>query len=109
MRRAVASPAPTTSSVSVSALEIWDASLNKKVQTLASGSTIVLQRKQCPTAWRWGTVLTSSPIPGDAQAAVLREIIPILVSEQQVKPGTDVAASLKALFAPQFIQAVAQK
>ena len=55
------------------------------------------------------TVLTSSPIPGDAQAAVLHEIIPILVSEQQVKPGTDVAASLKALFAPQFIQAVAQK
>jgi sulfonate transport system substrate-binding protein len=55
------------------------------------------------------TVLTGSPIPGAAQAAVLHEIIPILVSEQQVKPGTDVDASLKALFAPQFIQAVAQQ
>ena len=34
----------TTSSVSVSALEIWDATLNKKFQTLSSGSTIDLAK-----------------------------------------------------------------
>ena len=56
------------------------------------------------------TVLTMSPVPGEEQAAVLREIIPIFKSENQVKPGVDIEGELKALFAPQFIQAViAQK
>ncbi|HSH79770.1 MAG TPA: aliphatic sulfonate ABC transporter substrate-binding protein [Herpetosiphonaceae bacterium] len=54
------------------------------------------------------TVLTTSPVPGETQAAVLREIIPIFESEQQVKAGTDVEAALKSLFAPQFVEAAAQ-
>lgn len=55
------------------------------------------------------TVLTGSPVPGETQAAVLREIIPIFVAEQQVKAGTDVEAALNELFAPQFIQKLAQR
>lgn len=55
------------------------------------------------------TVLTESPVPGDKQIAVLKEIIPIFVAENQVKAGTDVEAVLNDLFAPQFIQQVAQK
>jgi sulfonate transport system substrate-binding protein len=53
------------------------------------------------------TVLTESPVPGEQQAAVLREIIPIFVAENQVAPGTDVEAVLNELFAPQFIQQLA--
>ncbi len=55
------------------------------------------------------TVLTESPVPGETQAAVLREIIPIFVAEGQVPAGADVEAALNELFAPQFIQAVAQQ
>ncbi|HWQ15992.1 MAG TPA: aliphatic sulfonate ABC transporter substrate-binding protein [Roseiflexaceae bacterium] len=55
------------------------------------------------------TVLSGSPIPGEEHAAVLRAIIPIFQAENQVKPGVDVEAELKALLNPQFIQAVAQK
>lgn len=55
------------------------------------------------------TVLDSGVIPGETQAAVLREIIPIFVDEQQVKEGTDVTAALNELLAPQFIQKLAQK
>lgn len=55
------------------------------------------------------TVLTESPVPGDKQTAVLKEIIPIFVAENQVKAGTDVDAALKGLLAPQFIQPLAQK
>ncbi len=55
------------------------------------------------------TVLTESPVPGDKQTAVLKEIIPIFEAENQVKAGTDVEAALKELFAPQFIQGLAQK
>ncbi|MDP9368945.1 MAG: aliphatic sulfonate ABC transporter substrate-binding protein [Chloroflexota bacterium] len=52
------------------------------------------------------TVLTTSPIPGEEQAAVLREIIPIFEAENQLSPGADANAALAELFAPQFIQAV---
>lgn len=55
------------------------------------------------------TVLTESPVPGDKQTAVLKEIIPVFVAENQVKAGTDVDAALKGLLAPQFIQPLAQK
>jgi sulfonate transport system substrate-binding protein len=54
------------------------------------------------------TVLTGSPVPGEEQAAVLRAIIPIFQAENQVKPEVDVEAELKALFAPQFVQQLAQ-
>ena len=52
------------------------------------------------------TVLTTSPVPGEEHAAVLREVIPIFEAENQVRPGTDVEAALAELFAPQFIQDV---
>jgi sulfonate transport system substrate-binding protein len=55
------------------------------------------------------TVLTGSPIPGEEQAAVLREIIPIFEAEQQVKAGVDINKSLGELFAPQVIQKLAQR
>ena len=54
------------------------------------------------------TVLTTSPVPGEEHATVLRRLIPIFTSENQVKPGADVEAALKALIAPQFIQSVKQ-
>jgi hypothetical protein len=54
-------------------------------------------------------VLNESPLPGEKQAAVLREIIPVFISEKQVKDGTDVDAALRDLFAPQFITALAKK
>ena len=56
------------------------------------------------------TVLTTSPVPGEEHATVLRAVIPIFEAENQVKPGTDVEAALGQLFAPQFIeQVVAQQ
>jgi sulfonate transport system substrate-binding protein len=56
------------------------------------------------------TALNINPVPGAEQSAVLTEIIPIFVAENQVKPGTDVAAALSALFDPQYIESViAQK
>ncbi|MEN9938367.1 MAG: hypothetical protein RLZZ387_4946 [Chloroflexota bacterium] len=54
-------------------------------------------------------VLTSSVVPGAEHAAVLSAIIPIFKAENQVKPEVDVEAELKALFAPQFSQQLAQK
>ena len=51
-------------------------------------------------------MLTTSPVPGEEHAAVLREVIPIFEAENQVRPGTDVEAALAELFAPQFIQDV---
>lgn len=53
------------------------------------------------------TALDIDPVPGQAQADVLKAIIPIFVAEGQVKPGTDVDAALNSLFAPQFITEVA--
>ncbi len=52
------------------------------------------------------TVLTTSPVPGEEHAAVLREIIPIFEAENHLSPGADANAALAGLFAPQFIQAV---
>lgn len=55
------------------------------------------------------TVLIGSPVPGEPQAATLREIIPIFKAENQVKAETDVEAALNTLFAPQFIETVIAK
>lgn len=52
------------------------------------------------------TVLTESPIPGEAQHTALTAIIPIFTAENQVKEGTDVAAVLDQLFNTKFIEAV---
>lgn len=54
------------------------------------------------------TVLTESPIPGEAQHTALTAIIPIFTAENQVKEGTDVAAVLDQLFNTKFIEAVAK-
>jgi sulfonate transport system substrate-binding protein len=53
------------------------------------------------------TVLTESPIPGETQIAVLKQIIPIFVAENQLTPGADAEKALTELFAPQFITAIA--
>jgi sulfonate transport system substrate-binding protein len=52
------------------------------------------------------TVLTIDPVPGENQAKVLREIIPIFVAENQLTPDADAEKALAELFAPQFIQEV---
>lgn len=50
-------------------------------------------------------VLDIDPVPGETQAAVLREIIPIYPADT-LTPGADPVATLAELFAPQFIQEV---
>lgn len=52
------------------------------------------------------TVLTESPIPGEAQHTALAAIIPIFTAENQVKEGVDIAAVLDQLFNTSFIEAV---
>lgn len=52
------------------------------------------------------TVLDIDPTPGENQAVVLREIIPIFEAEDQLTPDADVQKALAELFAPQFIQEV---
>jgi sulfonate transport system substrate-binding protein len=52
------------------------------------------------------TVLDMDPVPGDVHAEVLRGVIPIMVAENQVKPGTDVEAALTALIAPETAASV---
>ncbi len=49
------------------------------------------------------TVLDLDPTPGEVQAAVLQEVIPIFEAENQLQPGADAQAALESLFAPQFI------
>lgn len=52
------------------------------------------------------TVLTESPVPGQAQHDALTAIIPIFTAENQVKEGADVAAVLDELFNTTFIEKV---
>jgi sulfonate transport system substrate-binding protein len=52
------------------------------------------------------TVLDMDPVPGETHAEVLRAVIPIMVAENQVKPGTDIEAALTALIAPEFAASV---
>jgi sulfonate transport system substrate-binding protein len=52
------------------------------------------------------TVLDMDPVPGEIHAEVLRGVIPIMVAENQVKPGTDVEAALTALLAPETAASV---
>jgi sulfonate transport system substrate-binding protein len=53
------------------------------------------------------TVLTTSPVPGAEQVAVLEQIIPIFEAENQLSPGADANKALDELFATQFIEQVA--
>lgn len=80
---------------------------DEAAQILADEAKLSLDVAKLELAER--TVLTTSPVPGEEQAVVLREIIPIFVDENQVKAGTDVQAALDSLFEPSFIQALAQK
>lgn len=52
------------------------------------------------------TVLNIDPVPGENQAKVLREVIPIFVAENQLSPDADATKALSQLFAPEFIQEV---
>jgi sulfonate transport system substrate-binding protein len=52
------------------------------------------------------TVLDMDPIPGETHAEVLRGVIPIMVAENQVRPGTDVEAVLNELLAPEIAASV---
>ncbi len=52
------------------------------------------------------TVLDIDPVPGETQAEVLRGVIPIMVADNQVRPGTDVEAVLAELFAPEIAASV---
>jgi sulfonate transport system substrate-binding protein len=52
------------------------------------------------------TVLDLDPVPGETQAEVLRGIIPIMIADNQVRPGTDVEAVLTELFAPEIAASV---
>ena len=52
------------------------------------------------------TVLDLDPVPGETQAEVLRGVIPIMIADNQVRPGTDVEAVLAELFAPEIAASV---
>jgi sulfonate transport system substrate-binding protein len=80
---------------------------DEAAQILADEAKLSLPVAQKELAER--TNLDISPVPGPAQAAVLEAVIPIFTAEGQVKPGTDVAAALKSLFAPQYIESVVQQ
>ncbi len=77
---------------------------DEAAQILAEEAKITLEVAKRELVER--TVLTTSPVPGEEHAAVLREVIPIFKAENQVSPDADVEAALAGLFAPQFIQAV---
>lgn len=55
------------------------------------------------------TTLKINPVPGEDQAKVLREIIPIFKAENQLTPDADPNKALADLFAPQYIQEVQAK
>ena len=52
------------------------------------------------------TVLDMDPVPGETQIDVLRAVIPIMVAENQVRPGTDLEAVLAELLAPEIAAGV---
>jgi sulfonate transport system substrate-binding protein len=51
-------------------------------------------------------VLDLDPVPGETQVEVLRGVIPIMVAENQVRPGTDLEAVLNELLAPEIAASV---
>ena len=77
---------------------------DEAAQILAEEAKIVPEVAQRELFER--TVLDMDPVPGETHAEVLRAVIPILVDERQVKPGTDVEAALTALLAPESAAAV---
>ena len=52
------------------------------------------------------TVLTHDPVPGPEHDAVLRRIIPIMETGDQLVPDANAGEALDTLFAPQFIRAI---
>jgi hypothetical protein len=45
-------------------------------------------------------------VPGETQVKALQGVIPIMVAENQVRPGTDLEAVLKELLAPEIAASV---
>lgn len=52
------------------------------------------------------TVLDSGSVPGEAHAEVLRAVIPILISEELVRPDTDLDTMIDELLSPEIAQSV---
>ena len=77
---------------------------NEAAQILAEESSLSLDVATKVLVER--TVLTTSPVPGADQVAVLEQIIPIFEAENQLQPGADANAALAELLAPQFIEPI---
>ena len=77
---------------------------DEAAQILADESSLSLEVATKELVER--TVLTVSPVPGPDQVAVLEQIIPIFVAENQLQPGADAEEALQELFATQFIEQV---
>jgi sulfonate transport system substrate-binding protein len=54
------------------------------------------------------TVLDLDPVPGETQVKALQGVIPIMVAENQVRPGTDLEAVLNELLAPEIAASVVE-
>ena len=54
------------------------------------------------------TVLDLDPVPGETQIKALQGVIPIMVAENQVRPGTDLEAVLNELLAPEVAATVVE-
>jgi sulfonate transport system substrate-binding protein len=53
-------------------------------------------------------VLDLDPVPGETQVKALQGVIPIMVAENQVRPGTDLEAVLNELLAPEIAASVVE-
>jgi sulfonate transport system substrate-binding protein len=53
-------------------------------------------------------VLDLDPVPGETQVKALQGVIPIMVAENQVRPGTDLEAVLNELLAPEIAVSVVE-
>ncbi len=53
-------------------------------------------------------MLDLDPVPGETQIKALQGVIPIMVAENQVRPGTDLEAVLNELLAPEIAASVVE-
>ncbi|MCA9876603.1 MAG: aliphatic sulfonate ABC transporter substrate-binding protein [Thermomicrobiales bacterium] len=77
---------------------------DEAAQILADESKMTLEVARKVLTER--TVLDLDPVPGQTQIDVLTAVIPIMVNENQVKPGTDLPAVLAELLAPEIAASV---
>lgn len=78
---------------------------DEAAEILATEASLTLEVAEVELVER--TVLDMDPIPGEVHTAVLQEIIPIFVADNQLQPGADAEAALQELYATQFIEEVA--